>query len=665
MDNQQEYRDTTSRTTTLEKEWNTNIDFILKRNIFWEPTYLAHSAWLEHIPFAFWLVDVLQPRNIVELGTHDGSSYFSFCQAVANLEFDTQCFAINTWSEEGNNSVDSEKLYSQVSNYNQDNYSSFSKLIISNPEDALENFEKESIDLLHINGLYTVDAIHHVFESWLPKLSQKAVVIIHDTNTRKRGNGVFRFFNELKVLYPHFEFSHGNGLGVVGVGNKQNVTMQALYALASKPSILLQVKEIFSRLGKACSDSRAKLELKQEIERLVREYKEAQLYAQEQHALERGHITTLLNSQHQEIEALQIKLAQYQEREKMLEAKHIALKSLYADLDNKLAEAKTHQARLAQERDLAVDAQRQLEADYAVLSQKRAQALEHKLDAQQSALTTLQADLAAQARRLTEAKAHQARLVQERDMALHLQHQLEATNTKLSQQLAQTLEQIRKSGQAQTVLQGERDTWVTQFKQIERDLVDSHQRLHASEQRHKDELTQLQQQVSALTDQRIVLEANIAERFNELAAITRHAENLTRELESKEKQLVQAKERAQRLKKSVSWKLTAPVRAIVRPFKKKNESNVVAKSAIELIVNSGLFDESWYREHYPEVANSSLSALEHYLEVGAEQGYNPSPVFDTSWYINTYPDVAQSAINPLLHYIMHGQAEQRNCLPKT
>jgi hypothetical protein len=177
-------------------------------------------------------------------------------------------------------------------------------------------------------------------------------------------------------------------------------------------------------------------------------------------------------------------------------------------------------------------------------------------------------------------------------------------------------------------------------------------------------LAQLQQQVSELTEHRLVMEANIAERFQELAAITRHAEHLTRELENKDQQLIHARERALRLKKSVSWKLTAPVRAIARPFKKKNESNVTAMSAIEQIACSGLFDERWYREHYPEVANSSLSAIEHYLEIGAEQGYNPSPVFDTRWYIGAYPDVAQSAINPLLHYILHGQAELRNCLPK-
>lgn len=35
------------------------LNFIFKSSLFWRPTYLAQSAWLEHIPFAFWLVDTL------------------------------------------------------------------------------------------------------------------------------------------------------------------------------------------------------------------------------------------------------------------------------------------------------------------------------------------------------------------------------------------------------------------------------------------------------------------------------------------------------------------------------------------------------------------------------------------------------------------------------
>src|SRR5579871_6951522 len=43
----------------------------------------TESAWNQHIPFAFWLVQAHAPSIFVELGTFRGTSYFSFCQAVA------------------------------------------------------------------------------------------------------------------------------------------------------------------------------------------------------------------------------------------------------------------------------------------------------------------------------------------------------------------------------------------------------------------------------------------------------------------------------------------------------------------------------------------------------------------------------------------------------
>ena len=65
---------------------------------FETPLYIAPSAWLEHIPFAFELISKQQPKIIVELGVHYGASYFSFCQAVQANNLTCKCYAIDSWT---------------------------------------------------------------------------------------------------------------------------------------------------------------------------------------------------------------------------------------------------------------------------------------------------------------------------------------------------------------------------------------------------------------------------------------------------------------------------------------------------------------------------------------------------------------------------------------
>jgi lipopolysaccharide biosynthesis protein/GT2 family glycosyltransferase len=78
---------------------------------------------------------------------------------------------------------------------------------------------------------------------------------------------------------------------------------------------------------------------------------------------------------------------------------------------------------------------------------------------------------------------------------------------------------------------------------------------------------------------------------------------------------------------------------------------------------SPLFDTDWYVANYPDVTESGLNPLAHYLLRGAEKGYDPSPLFDTDWYLDRNPDVARSGINPLAHFLASGAIEGRDPSP--
>jgi glycosyltransferase involved in cell wall biosynthesis len=73
---------------------------------------------------------------------------------------------------------------------------------------------------------------------------------------------------------------------------------------------------------------------------------------------------------------------------------------------------------------------------------------------------------------------------------------------------------------------------------------------------------------------------------------------------------------------------------------------------------SGAFDPAFYRGTYLDIATSGADPLLHYIEHGAREGRNPSPLFDTSAYTEQHPELLEEGTNPLLHSIEHGQHSQ-------
>jgi hypothetical protein len=242
-------------------------------------------AWIEHIPFAHWLIGAIEPSQIVELGTHFGNSYFAFCEAVERLGLPTRCYAIDTWLGDEHSELYGEEVFTSVQSHNA-KYAGFSTLLRTTFDEALPYMLDGSTDLLHIDGLHTYEAVKHDFESWLPKLSDRAVVIMHDTNVRKRQFGVFRLWAELTERYPHFEFLHGCGLGVLGVGAEQAPSLKALYAASADSAATGVVREAFWR---AAGVMRLRTQLAREREEFGR-----QLQAREQALQAQIHRLTIL-----------------------------------------------------------------------------------------------------------------------------------------------------------------------------------------------------------------------------------------------------------------------------------------------------------------------------------------------------------------------------------
>jgi lipopolysaccharide biosynthesis protein len=242
-----------------------NIDKLVQyQSLFWTPDYIdASSAWIEHIPFAFWIVEVLKPKTLVELGVQTATSYFSFCQAVSRLNIDTLCYGVDSWKGDEHAGFYGEDIFGKVTNYNTKEFYRFSTLIKSTFDEAKEYFIDKSIDLLHIDGFHTYEAVKHDFEQWLPKLSNKSFVFFHDINVRERNFGVFKLWEELKSEYEHFQFDFGHGLGIISIGKIIPEELKQLFEKNNPYSVFL--RNIFSERGNFFRSSFFKdLELDQE-----------------------------------------------------------------------------------------------------------------------------------------------------------------------------------------------------------------------------------------------------------------------------------------------------------------------------------------------------------------------------------------------------------------
>lgn len=82
-------------------------------------------------------------------------------------------------------------------------------------EDALKHFNDDSIDLLHIDGFHTYEAVSADFANWHPKVKPGGIILFHDVQARVQDFGAWKFWEDIRDQHETFTFNHGFGLGVL------------------------------------------------------------------------------------------------------------------------------------------------------------------------------------------------------------------------------------------------------------------------------------------------------------------------------------------------------------------------------------------------------------------------------------------------------------------
>ena len=590
--------------------------------MFWRPRFLAESQWLQHIPFYFWLTDVLQPKTVVEPNLNSAVGYFAICQAIDKLNID--CVAYGACGIQCD--------ISSIKAYNHEHYREFSYLIEQDEQTFIKTIEDASIDLLLLKYDSAVLATEASRIALQKKLTASAVVLIHGSKLSKER----QLCTSLRNKYPSFELTQGQGLLLLCMGKQIPQRLEALINQGKDLGARRLIQNIYGRLGSANEDAWQCLVYERQIEELT-----TQLQAHTHHIQQlQGAKQTLadtLQQANQEIAAAK--------------ARQVELVATLAELGDETAANREQKHKLEHEKALLDKELCQIKHSHELAAADVAR-LQQDIDVRFDELAKLTQMLVdAEARLETVQKDHQAL----RDQLNKANQELEKSKDTCHGYQQQVAEFDNKYQQQLT----ENSQLKTSLEQVHQQVVQAKAELQ--KQRELNGLLERDQQVAAekisnLARSELALQQSLNERFDELAI-------LTNMLQQKEQQYEATLGELQATQRQLSEQQhTAVTDKLKKTFKAAKQRRVKARqfaNDVALIRQSELFDEPWYLLQYPEATNHKQGAAGHYLEYGVELGANPSAAFDGNWYLQTHQDVKTAGMNPLYHYLKFGHKESR------
>ncbi len=621
-----------------------DIDIEMKETLFWTPEYLESSAWLEHIPFAFWLTQVVTPRIFVELGTQHGVSYFAFCQAVERLKIACKTYAVDNWKGDEQSGYYSESVFKKVTEYNSTTYPAFSTLLRCTFDEALDYFDDGTIDLLHIDGYHTYESVRHDFENWRPKMSENGIVLLHDTNVRRDEFGVYKLLEELRKEHPVFEFYHGHGLGVVAVGASSRRMISQLLDDDNEGATQNSFREVFSHLGRFCFYKHNFTKLKRETENQKRESQK---------------ILSQTEAQEKEITNQNEKLSELNEE---LGRKQARIDSLHAELQTSAQVIATEKENLAQftlELEEICSANEKLKHQLKQEAEARQQEAEVQEKAEQ-ALVLFRKEAEERERRqqaqIKQKSSEIERLKIEVSKTQGALKQLEATYRKAkntiysithsnSWRITKPLRLVRKTPSFVKSHLGDIKDWSTwRSKEPKLRGID----IAGGWQNNPYWLSQLKE-----LRQRHRFKKTIRNGLSLLRLKPKQSQDTQ---DRRSKAYDEAIELCEAQLIACDWYLEQ------HPDVKRSGMHPAFHYSLygwrEERNPHPLFDCLWYKSQFS--VQFGIDPLIQYHRIGWKEGKSPHPLFDGKWYLKHYNDVAKANINPLEHFLKTGWREGRN-----
>ncbi len=102
------------------------------------------------------------------------------------------------------------------------------------------------VDLLHLPAQASAELARRTLETALPRLSRRGVVVV--SGLRRPGNGAVALWDELIARHPSFEFRHGEGLGVLCIGEDPPPALRLLCEATEDAAAAQNLRSFFASL---------------------------------------------------------------------------------------------------------------------------------------------------------------------------------------------------------------------------------------------------------------------------------------------------------------------------------------------------------------------------------------------------------------------------------
>jgi glycosyltransferase involved in cell wall biosynthesis len=244
---------------------NLDLNFLQEiEPFFWTPERQNSSPrCYPYIPVLLWLISVCRPRVAVEFGSDNWMSYAALCEGVARQDSGGRCYSISGCAGDGRMSPNG-VAFEDFRKFHDRRYTAFSELV-ANFDEGLNRFDDGAIDLLHCNSLEAHETALRDFNSLLPKLSERGVILLSNIMVQP---GAVRLFHELEASYPTFALRDGPGVGLIAFGPHAPEPVKQLCALQDADA-RTAIREQFAHAGIRWILEQAVLQKDRQIESLL------------------------------------------------------------------------------------------------------------------------------------------------------------------------------------------------------------------------------------------------------------------------------------------------------------------------------------------------------------------------------------------------------------